>query len=139
MFKQILLAYDGSESARRAAEYAEQLACKFKGQVDVVYAYGPIQHGMDDSLRQARTEEEINAGDALIGNLLATLDCAGVTAFGHVVDGRPEEVILQQARLCADDIIVMGSRGLLNPEGYLVGSVSDRVVNEAACPVLVVK
>ncbi len=139
MFKQILLAYDGSPSARHAANYAEQLACKFKSQLDVVYAFGPIQHGMDDSLREARIEEEINCGDALIGNLLATFDCAGIIASGHVLEGRPADVILEQAQECSNDLIVIGSRGLEAPEGYLLGSVSDRVVHEAACPVLVVK
>ncbi len=139
MFKHILLAYDGSESAQRAAECAEQLACKFKSQIDVVYAFGPIQHGMDDSLREARIEEEINCGDALIGNLLATFECAGIIACGHVLEGLPADVILEQVIDDSNDLIVIGSRGLRQPEGYLLGSVSERVVHDANCPVLVVK
>ncbi len=139
MFKRILLAFDGSECAQHAAECAEQLACKFKSQIDVVYAFGPIQHGMDDSLRQARTDEEMNIGEAVIGNLLATFDCAGIRASGHVIEGLAAEVILEYARRCANDLIVMGSRGLEQPEGFLLGSVSDQVVHEATCPVLVVK
>jgi nucleotide-binding universal stress UspA family protein len=139
MFKHILLAYNGSESARHAAKYAEQLACKFKCQIDVVYAFGPIQHGMDDSLRQAHIQEEINAGDALIGNLLATFECAGIITCGHVLEGLPADVILAQAHDDSNDLIVIGSQGLRQPEGYLLGSVSDRVVHDADCPVLVVK
>ncbi len=139
MFSHILLAYDGSESAQRAAESAEQLACKFKSQIDVVYAFGPIRRGMDDSYREARIEEEINAGDAMIGNLLATFERAGIIACRHVLEGLPAEVILQQALDDSNDVIVMGSRGMRQPEGYLLGSVSDRVVHDADCPVLVVK
>ncbi len=139
MFRRILLAFDGSESAQHAAACAEQLACNFKGQVDVVYAFGPIQHGMDASLHEARIEEEMNVGEAVIGNLLATFDCAGIIAGGHVLEGLPADVILEQARECSNDLIVMGSRGLGQTEGFLLGSVSDQVVHNATCPVLVVK
>lgn len=139
MFKRILLAFDGSESAQHAAECAEQLACKFKSHIDVVYAFGPIQHGIDDSLHEALTKEKRNEGEAVIGNLLATLDCAGIRASGHVLEGLAAEVILEQALRCSNDLIVIGSRGLGQAGEFLLGSVSDQVVHDATCPVLVVK
>lgn len=139
MFKNILLAFDGSASAQHAAACAEELACKFKSHLDVVYAFGPIPHGMDDSVREARIEAEINAGEALLGNILATFDCEGIIACGHVLEGLPAEIILEQARECSNDLIVMGSRGLGRTEGFLLESVSDRIVHDATCPVLVVK
>ncbi len=139
MFKNILLAYDGSESAQHAAAYAEELACKFKSHLDVVYAFTPIPHGMDDSLRKARIEAEINAGDALLGNILATFVCEGIIACGHVLEGLPGNIILEQAREYSNDLIVMGSRGLGRTERFLLESVRDRVMHDATCPVLVVK
>ena len=139
MFRRILLAFDGSETAQHAAICAKQLACTFNSQIDIVYAFGPIQHGMDDSLLQARIEEEKNAGEAVVGNLLATFDRDGLRANEHVLEGLAAEVILEQARRCSDDLIVVGSRGLGQTEGFLLGSVSDQVVHEATCPVLVVK
>ncbi len=139
MFKRILLAYDGSESAQHAAECAEQLACNFKSHIDVVYAFVPIQHGMDDSLRGAMREEQRIMGEAVIGNLLATLDCAGITASGHVLEGLAAEVTLEQAQRCSNDLIVIGSRGLGQAGEFLLESVSDQVVHDATCPVLVVK
>ncbi len=139
MFKRILLAFDGSQCAQHAAEYAEQLASKFKSQIDVVYAFGPIQHGMDDSLRQARTEEERAMGEAIIGNLLATFDCAGIRSSGHILEGLAAEVVLEYAQRCSNDLIVVGSRGLGEAEEFLLQSVSDQVVHDATCPVLVVK
>ncbi len=139
MFKEILLAYDGSASAQHAAEYAKQLACKFKSHVHVVYAFGPIPRSMDESLREARIEQEINVGQAVISHVLAALDCADIIACGHILEGLPAEVILKHVERCSNDVIVMGSRGLGPDQRFLVGSVSDQVVHYATCPVLVAK
>ncbi len=139
MFKEILLAYDGSESAQHAVEYTKQLACTFKSHVQVVHAFGPLPQDSNDALREARIEQEINAGQTVIGPVLAVLDGADIIACGHVLEGLPEEVILEHAERCSNDLIVMGSRGLGHTEAFLLGSVSDRVLHEATCPVLVVK
>ncbi len=139
MFDKILLAYDGSESAQHAVEYAKQLACNFKSHVHVVHAFGPLPQDSNDALHEARVEEEIDAGQAEISPVLAALDCADIIACGQVLEGTPADVILEHAERCSNDLIVMGSRGLGQMEGFPPGSVSDQVVHAATCPVLVVK
>ncbi|MFQ6064459.1 MAG: universal stress protein [Candidatus Bathyarchaeia archaeon] len=56
-----------------------------------------------------------------------------------LVEGRPSERIVEVAKEGKFDVIVMGSRGLGGIKGFFLGSVSDRVADEAACPVLIVK
>jgi len=56
-----------------------------------------------------------------------------------LVEGRPSNKIVETAKEGNFDIIVMGSRGLGAIKEFFLGSVSDRVADEATCPVLIVK
>jgi len=56
-----------------------------------------------------------------------------------LVEGRPSDKIIETAEKGNFDIIIMGSRGLGGIKEFFLGSVSDRVADEAACPVLIVK
>jgi nucleotide-binding universal stress UspA family protein len=56
-----------------------------------------------------------------------------------LVEGRPADEIVETAKEGNFDLIVMGSRGLGGIKEFFLGSVSDRVADEAECPVLIVK
>ena len=56
-----------------------------------------------------------------------------------VAIGRPYEVILQQARDTAADLIVMGAHGRAGLDLHVLGSTTDHVVRESTCPVLTVR
>jgi nucleotide-binding universal stress UspA family protein len=57
----------------------------------------------------------------------------------EIVMGDPTEEIIRLSNIYQADLIVLGSRGLTGVNRILKGSVSSQVVNEATCPVLVVK
>jgi len=57
----------------------------------------------------------------------------------EVLEGPPAEAILTVAETRKVDLIVMGTRGLGRLAGLLIGSVSQRVVSQAGCPVLLVR
>lgn len=56
-----------------------------------------------------------------------------------VKTGAPADVILEQAAGLGVEAIVMGSRGMSNWKGLMVGSVSHKVMHAAACDVILVK
>ena len=56
-----------------------------------------------------------------------------------LVEGRPADKIVETAKLESFDLIVIGSRGLGGIKEFFLGSVSDRVADEAPCPVLIIK
>jgi nucleotide-binding universal stress UspA family protein len=56
-----------------------------------------------------------------------------------LLEGRPSNRIIETAKEGGFDLIVMGSRGLGCIKQFFLGSVSDRVADEAPCPVLIVK
>ena len=56
-----------------------------------------------------------------------------------LLEGRPADKIVEAAKEGEFDIIIMGNRGLGGVKEFFLGSVSDRVADEASCPVLIVK
>ena len=69
----------------------------------------------------------------------ARVEDAGLTGEARVVEGHPVEEIEGEARLCEADLIVMGTRGRTGLAHVALGSVAERTVQRAPCPVLTVK
>ncbi|HKX18774.1 MAG TPA: universal stress protein [bacterium] len=142
----ILVASDGSPHAKRAAELAARLARELRvvevvlvnvGHIPAIALGGP---GADMMVDYGVLEEGFEkAGQAI-------LEQAGVVFLG--VDapvtklyrrGEPSHEILAAARETKADMIVMGSRGLGQIGGLILGSVSERVLHGAHIPVLIVR
>jgi len=140
MFDAILLAFDGSEHARRAAGVAADLARAVKSrQIRIVVAFDAIPSFLGEpNLSQAAavrtTEAEATMVEAkrLIGSIPGEV-------HEEILEGPAAEAILHVAATRHSDVIVMGSRGLGRLEGALLGSNSQKVVSHAACPVLIVR
>jgi len=61
----------------------------------------------------------------------------GVKVVKKLVDGIPDEEIIKLAR--KSDLIVMGSKGMTALDRILIGSVSEKVMHHAPCPVMIVR
>ena len=139
MFKNILLAVDGSEHAIRAAHIAAELARCHKASLRLVAAYDPVPPYLGEPNFQIILDAQLQEADKNIAKTLGMLgDIPGEVTY-EVLQGPPAEAILDAAKLQACDLIVMGSRGLGQLTGLLLGSQSQKVVQHADCPVLIVK
>ena len=63
----------------------------------------------------------------------------GVAASFQACEGAPSEVIVEIAKTLPADLIVMGTRGLTGMKHVLLGSVAERTLRHAPCPVMTVK
>lgn len=137
MFETILVAVDHSEHSRRAFEAAKELAKATDGKVRVVHIResfagkpGPVPDFTD---RDA----------ALVEESLGELTLAGVEATGVVYDAhhsrRVAAAILDEAIESQSSLIVIGSRGLSDLIGLVVGSTTHKVLHLGSLPVLVVR
>jgi nucleotide-binding universal stress UspA family protein/uncharacterized membrane protein YfcA len=126
--KCILVATDGSRHGDAAAQLAGQLALEWQLPLTVVSAVLP-------SHNEQRRREAVTAIDRVKAGLAAL----PVTVTGIVAEGRPEQVILDQAGKTGADLIVIGTHGRTGLDRLLMGSVAERVIGFAACPVLAVK
>ncbi len=144
----ILLAIDESEGAKKATAFARTLAESLEGsRVTIVHVVRPLDYRYvsleTGGPNLAAILEEIEAGARQRAReLVAQVEEAfpkEVPTTVLVTVGDPAAEIVNVAREANVDLIVVGSRGLGRIQGVLLGSVSDRVVHMAHCPVLVVR
>jgi nucleotide-binding universal stress UspA family protein len=138
MFKHILLAFDGSDHARRAAQVAGELARQRHSLVRVVCAVEPLSADLGEPNFSRTASERTRSGQQHLEEA-ARLIGADVEVHLELLFGPASQEILQVAEIRRCDLIVMGSRGLNALQALLVGSHTQRVISQAACPVLVVR
>lgn len=122
----ILLATDGSVPSQAAVQAACQVAAQCALPVTVL-SVTTRSHSLE---RKAEAQ-------AAVDQALALLTAAGVVCEGKVSEGRPDEVIVTTAAAQGADLIVMGSHGRTGLMQLFLGSISERVIGQAQCPVLV--
>ena len=137
MFTRILLAIDGSDYSKQALPVAIEVAKKFEGSVFVLHV---SEH--DRGRAAVFSLESPPDAAKLVYDALAALHNAGVTADGQVHElaaGHVAKDIVETARTKQSDLIVMGSRGLSDVQGLLLGSVTHKVMQLSHVPVLVTR
>jgi nucleotide-binding universal stress UspA family protein len=139
--RKILIPTDGSDYSVRAAEYGVSVAKLLGAEVTVVYVVDTV--ALDQISRVAdrdSMERELKAdGERYVKYILGVAKKEGVTASSLLAKGRPFEQIVHLAKGLKMDLIVMGTYGRRGAERILIGSVAERVIEYASCPVLVVK
>jgi len=144
MFSKILVGVDGSPFSERALNYAVNIAKTYAGEILLVhvvlrrfYAITPSEAGV---LATTVYVKEIEAeGQEIIRKAESALKAGGVHYRAMLTHGVPADEIVRIAESENVDLIVVGSRGLTEVRGFLLGSVSDKVSHHAKCPTLIVK
>jgi len=146
LIRKILVALDGSDCAERALDFALDIAHQYSAEIQllsvVIPCFLPSQsmyllksEAIDDCVKQLETAFRgiLSEADEKVKKEKPYLK-----ASTKLETGDPAEKILETAKRGSFNIIVMGSRGL-GRRDYALGSVSSRVVDNASCPVLIVK
>ena len=139
MYKKILVPTDGSEFAKKAQLHALFLA-KVSGAE--IIALSVSENHFINGISVTEEVEQLNQilKDRCIKDLKEFEDMNenGVKISSVIKEGTPAKVILDVASEEDIDLIVIGSSGKSGFDRFILGSVSDKVVNAAKCPVLVV-
>lgn len=138
MIRNILLGYDGSESADRALEFAASLAHAFTANLHVLAAARAPEHGGDVET-QAIVEHSRLRCDQVLRAARARLEGAGVNTQFQIVIGNPAEEIVRYAEQMQTDHIVVGHGEHTLLDHWLIGSVAGQVIAHAPCAVTVVR
>jgi len=142
VFKKILVATDASEYSRRALKTALELAGKFGGEIELLFVMyiREAYWGYNVAYSVLVPPEQIeDAGKLALEATLEGIDVGNVTLKKKVVQGYPATMILEEVEQESIDLVVMGSHGYGPIAGSVLGSVSQRVLQRAECPVLIVK
>lgn len=140
MFKNILLAYDGSGNSKRAAALAGSLVREQApgGVLWIVTVLDATPWEMGEPYLSQLIEKRTAAGQDLLREAAAIIG-EGIEIHNELLFGSPAESIIEVAATRQCDLIVMGTRGLGLLRGLLLGSQAQKIINHANCPVLIVK
>ena len=136
MFGTIVLAVDGSRPSDRAVDYAARLAKESGSRIVAVHvkeimagrAAGPVHVDEDEILGKIRGQIKQMNDDGIKAELQVTSS----------MTGGPAHIVADAAAKESADVIVTGTRGHTALAGVFLGSVAQRLLHVASCPVLVV-
>ncbi len=138
MLKNILLAFDGSEYSNRALQYAKTLAERFEATLWLVHIFTHTSDLLGYEDYEKFYSKRKAGGQILLDEALQGLSNTRLDVREELQEGPEAESILNIAKNCQADLIVMGTRGHGTLKGLLVGSVSRKVIHHSSCPVMVV-
>ena len=140
-FRRILCPVDSSAFSRNALRYGAALGAWFEAEV-IALTVRPAQlppalwFAQPSALPLEGPEEQARAVDSLRGFIHSVVGDTPIRAI--VVDGRIVPEILRVARELPADLIVMGTHGLSGFDRLLLGSVTEKTLGRAECPVLTI-
>lgn len=144
MFKEIVVAFDGSEHAEAAVAVACDVAKKYDAKLHIVHVpelYDQaIAMGASAIVIPVNEDALQESGESMIDRAKELARKAGhAPASTEILAAPAAEAIISFAERMNADLIVSGRRGLGNLTGLLLGSVSQQLTSSAECAVLTVK
>jgi nucleotide-binding universal stress UspA family protein len=139
MYDDILVPTDGSDGVDRTLEHALTLARDHDATVHALYVVDRRFELAADEDREDLIEKLTSRGEAAVAAVADAAEDAGVDAVTSVREGIPYKSILSYADETDIDVIVMGTHGRTGRDRLAhLGSVTDRVVENATLPVFVI-
>ena len=139
MFKKILLGVDGSEHSYRAAKTAAELASCTEADIRVVVAHPTVPAYLGEPNFQEAIVARLAESKKIMDKAVEIIGDIPGEVHKEILEGSAAEVILNVADVRKTDLIIMGSRGLGKLRGLLLGSQSQKVLQHAPCPVMIVR
>jgi len=136
-WKTIVLATDGSKFSALAADRAIAFAQSYGGELRILSVvdvptefYAEAPQAVDDLVKKAKE---------FVARIKQQAEAAGIRAETFVGEAEAHEAITNLAKEQKADMIVLGSHGRTGLRRLLMGSVAEKVIGYATCPVLVVR
>ena len=140
--RKILVPTDFSAHAEHAVDYAVGLAKTFSARIHLLHAYSlPVPMTFPDTvaLPQSFWDEMRAYATGKLEEIRSRVSSEGVSCEIEAIRELPFQAVVDTAERIGADLIVMGTRGLTGLKHVLLGSVAERTVRLAPCPVITVK
>jgi nucleotide-binding universal stress UspA family protein len=139
--QKILVPVDFSPHSAKAVNVAVEFAKAFSAEIHLLHAYslpigvvGPYDYQIPANILGEMRESAARRIDEEVKKV-ANLD---VKTTGIITEGVPTQAIVEAAEQIGADLVVMGTRGLTGLKHVVLGSVAERTIRHAPCPVLTV-
>lgn len=143
--KRILVPIDFSDDSLNALAYARDFAKPFGAELQLLYVVEPIYYATPADMYATSPnltvllDEQRRAGKQQLARIAADLEKKGQPVRSLLKTGSPAQVIVDTAKSGRADMIIMATHGRTGLAHMLMGSVAEKVVRNAACPVLTVR
>ncbi len=138
----ILVAHDFSEHSDAALETAVELARGFGAVLHLVHSYAIPIHGVmpyEFAVPDGVWDGIREAAGRRLDEIRGKVEAEGLEVSSELSPELPSEAVVKCAAERGADLIVMGTRGLSGLKHVVLGSVAERTLRDAPCPVLTVK
>ncbi|MDL5361049.1 universal stress protein [Halalkalicoccus sp. NIPERK01] len=140
MYDSVLIPTDGSEMVDTTLEHGLRIARDHDATVHALYVVDSRVARAAEDAREAVEASLRSDGEEAVEHVLARAEEAGLEAVGEIRTGTPQKEIVEYAEEEGIDLIAIGTHGKSPREKLLsMGSVTERVVDSASVPVLVVR
>jgi nucleotide-binding universal stress UspA family protein len=136
-WKSILFATDGSKYSENAANKAIDFAKSYGSEIKVISVVDVTEEFM--ARAPGAVEDLVKKAKEIVEDVRKNASSEGIKAEGIVREGDAYKVIINLAKKQKANAVIMGSHGRTGLKRLLMGSVTERVIGHAPCPVLVVK
>jgi nucleotide-binding universal stress UspA family protein len=142
-FDKILVPVDFSEHSSEATRTAIDVAKRYGGSVTFLHVYQPVTYVLPEGFvmyTATQLSDVLTEFDKLLEAEQRKAQQAGIDRVaGELVQGVPSTEIVRYAREKGFDLIAMGTHGRTGIKHAVMGSVAERVVRTATCPVLTIR
>lgn len=136
MYERVLIPTDGSTGTAHVAMQGIDLAERYGGDVHVIHVVDTGGLLSESSDTREKLERE---GQRAVSKVEAMARAHKVPVETAIREGEPAEEILNYADEIQADIIVAGTHGRTGVKRHLIGSVAERLVRHATCPVTTIR
>jgi nucleotide-binding universal stress UspA family protein len=141
--RKILVPVDFSAHSKESQVWASELAQRYDASLTLLHVYQPISYALPEGYvlpsASLLADLEVSLGKALDEAKTQLESTAGLRVDTALIQGVPFAEIVRFAREGAYDLIVLSTHGRTGIRHALLGSVAEKVVRKAPCPVLTVR
>jgi nucleotide-binding universal stress UspA family protein len=144
-FTRILVPTDFSETSDEALRYARTMAETFGASIHLLHVFedpyivGTLAPEVYGAVPEELRESALRAAEQHLDERVKDARARGLTCESEMLMGAPASAIAEQATQKGADLIVMGTQGRGGVAHLLLGSVAEKVLRTAPCPVLIVR
>jgi nucleotide-binding universal stress UspA family protein len=140
LIKKILVPVDFSSYSDQVVDYAATMAQGFKARVILMHVVEPFHYSVTDTLNVINHDRALKTiAASLLDNSCKMLRERGLSVDIHLTSGSPHREIVKKSHQDKVNMIIMGTHGRTGLEHILFGSVAEKVLRLATCPVLTVR
>jgi nucleotide-binding universal stress UspA family protein len=138
-FKRIVVPTDFSETAQTAVNLGAEIAGYYKASLDLVNAVDATVYAYAGYPFASLSKELVASAEEALNRVKLPKAADKINISRYILSGNPAAEIVEHAKRHSADMIVVGTHGHGAVARFILGSVADRVLHEATCPVLVTK